>query len=482
MENIVIIGAGLGGLTTAALLARDGYKVTLLEQHNIVGGCATVFKRKDFTCEVGLHEMDGVYGNPSIKETFKKLDVYQNIEFVKPDEFFKIYTKNSEFIMPDSKELAIEKLNKMFPKEKRAIAKYFKLLDEISNCYKRLDSIKWYEMVLFPFFFYPILKYKNKSVSEVLDKLTNNGELKLILNANVPYYNDSIDTLSFLLHAVAQSSYFSDGGYFIKGGSYKLSSYLQKVIKDNDGEVITKAMVIKASKDEVVYKQKDKEIKINADKIVSNISPSDTYKLFGVEYQEEKQIAESITTIYLGFSKNLKSVYGKKAYSNFIYDDLVDDRDFEKMVKRDIVDRGFVFVDYSQVDADLTKESKSFGAVCLIDELKAWEDLDKEQYKKKKELLLESVLQKLENHYPDIKKIVEYKEVATPKTMKRYLLTPSGTAYGYKPNPKQFFRIPKTKSEKISNLYFTGQFVIGGGFSPAIMSGKMCFDNIKKDM
>ena len=46
MKTVTIIGAGLGGLTSGALLTKDGHKVTLLEQHNIVGGCATTFKRK----------------------------------------------------------------------------------------------------------------------------------------------------------------------------------------------------------------------------------------------------------------------------------------------------------------------------------------------------------------------------------------------------------------------------------------------------
>jgi len=65
MKKITIIGAGLGGLTAGALLAQKNYKVTVLEQHNIVGGAATTFKRKGgFTCEVGLHEMDGVFSHP----------------------------------------------------------------------------------------------------------------------------------------------------------------------------------------------------------------------------------------------------------------------------------------------------------------------------------------------------------------------------------------------------------------------------------
>ena len=59
--DVIIIGAGLGGLTAGAKLAREGKSVLLLEQHDRPGGCATTFKRRDFTMEVGLHEMDGLH-------------------------------------------------------------------------------------------------------------------------------------------------------------------------------------------------------------------------------------------------------------------------------------------------------------------------------------------------------------------------------------------------------------------------------------
>jgi len=105
--------------------------------------------------------------------------------------------------------------------------------------------------------------------------------------------------------------------------------------------------------------------------------------------------------------------------------------------------------------------------------------LSSEEYKKQKEMLLENCLDKLEIHYPNIKECIEFAEVATPKTMMRYIKTPNGTAYGYKPTPKQFFRVPQIKSKQINNLYFTGQFVIAGGFSPAILSAEMCCEKIK---
>jgi len=480
MKSITIIGAGLGGLTSGALLAKDGYKITLLEQHNIVGGCATTFKRKGgFTCEVGLHEMDGVYTNPQIKKIFDKLDVYNNVEFVKPDEFFSVVTKNGTFIMPDDGQKAQNRLTKKFPNEQKGIEKYFKLIGNISKELETLQSASWYHYLLFPLLFSNILRYKNKTVTEVLDKIIENDELKLILNTNVQYYNDTPDTLSFLLHSVAQYSYYNGGGWFIKGGSQKLSDYLAKVIINNGGEIITKANVIECNSNLITYLRKKEKITINTDAIISNLSPIQTYKLFQKEYKETKEIADSLLTIYIGFSKNLKEVYGKKAYSNFIFDEIDSVNGYNTMLKKDVVERGFVFVDYSQVDSRLTKDSsKSFGVVCLSDFIEEWQDLDEDAYKIKKQNLIDKALLKLEIYYPNIKELVEYIEVGTSKTVNRYIKTPNGTAYGYKPTPKQFFKIPKVRSDKINNLYFVGQWVIAGGFSPAISSGGLCYDII----
>jgi len=480
MKNITIIGAGLGGLTAGALLAKDGEKVTILEQHNIVGGCATTFKRGDFTCEVGLHEMEGVYTNPIIVDIFKKLDVYESVEFVKPDEFFSVTTKYGEFTMPDGFEDAKRALIIKFPDEKKGIDRYFKTIKKIAKSLEKLQNPSWYHFVFFPFLFWDILLYKRKSVTEVLDKIIKNEELNLILNTNIQYYSDMPDNLSFLLHAVAQHSYYQGGGWFIKGGSGKLSDYLAKIIKENGGEVITKAMVIACSQDSIVYSHKKESKSISSDIVISNLSPKQTYQLYEKAYNETKEVANSLLTVYLGFRKNLKEVYGKKAYSNFIFDDIGSVEEFNAMMKRDISQRGFVFVDYSEIDSGLTKCDKSFGAICTTDYINDWESLDKENYKKKKENLIKSTLQKLEAHYPNISDLVEYAEVGTAKTVERYIKTPNGTAYGFKPTPKQFFRTPKVKSNKVNNLYFVGQWVIAGGFSPAIMSGELCFREINK--
>jgi all-trans-retinol 13,14-reductase len=481
MKEIVIIGAGLGGLTAGALLSKEGHRVTLLEQHNIVGGCATTFKRKGLVCEVGLHEMDGVHTNAQIKKIFSKLGVYDNVEFVKVPEFFRVTTKDDTFTMPDGLEHAKEALIVKFPHEKDAIETYFTTLQTIALSLERLQDARWYHLVLFPFFFSTLLRHKGKSVSEVFEELFEDERLKVVLNANVQYYDDTPDTLSFLLHCVAQYSYYTGGGYFIKGGSGRLSDYLAQVIETNGGKVITNADAYACTPNKVSYTHRKQEMSIDADIIISNLSPMDTYRMFDVEYREQREIADSLLTIYLGFSKNIKEVYGSEAYSNFFFDDIADFGDLRTMTQKDISQRGFVFVDYSQIDASLTKDAdRSFGVICMIDHLDEWKSLPKEAYQEKKQELEQTMIARLERHYPDISTLIDYVETGTAKTVQRYIRTPNGTAYGFRPTPRQFFKVPKVRSSKIKDLYFVGQWVIAGGFSPSITSGYLCYQDVLK--
>jgi len=87
--DVIVIGAGLGGLTAGAKLAREGMKVLVIEQHSQPGGCATSFRRGDFTLEVGLHEMDGPGSRDTKNRIFSELDVTGNVEFIHVPEFYR---------------------------------------------------------------------------------------------------------------------------------------------------------------------------------------------------------------------------------------------------------------------------------------------------------------------------------------------------------------------------------------------------------
>ncbi len=74
-DRIVVIGAGIGGLTAAALLARRGYQVLVLDQALVPGGCASTFKRKGFTFDVGATQVAGLEPGGIHHRIFNELEI-----------------------------------------------------------------------------------------------------------------------------------------------------------------------------------------------------------------------------------------------------------------------------------------------------------------------------------------------------------------------------------------------------------------------
>jgi prolycopene isomerase len=91
--NVVVIGAGNGGLTSALTLARNGVKVLLLEKHNIPGGCATSFIRGRFEFEVSLHQLSGVGSEQKpgpLRMLFGELGIVDKLELVEMKSLFRV--------------------------------------------------------------------------------------------------------------------------------------------------------------------------------------------------------------------------------------------------------------------------------------------------------------------------------------------------------------------------------------------------------
>ncbi|HXY54318.1 MAG TPA: NAD(P)/FAD-dependent oxidoreductase [Nitrospirota bacterium] len=484
MEQIAIIGGGLGGLTAGALLAKHGYRITLIEQHHKIGGAATTFRRKGgYEIEVGLHEMDAARTHPTTKAVFDTLGVYENVNFVEPAEFFRVTASGFDFTMPNRRDEAMTALKDRYPADAKGIDRYFDLIDTLAKDVERIEHATWWELMLFPFVFRSLIRYRRRSVREVLDGIIENEELKLVLNANIGYYHTVPDTFSMIYHALAQSSYYNEGGWYIKGGSQKLSDYLASVIRDSGGDVFMGSEAVAISVEgrkavSVTYRRHGETATLNAHAVVSNLSPAQTYALAGQPYTETRQTANSLLSVYFGFRRNLKSVYGKQAYSRFFFRNVANIDDYKALLDQDITKRGFVFVDYSQIDSGLCAPEKSVAVICTTDFFPHYEKMGDEEYKRKKQEIINSYLEVLAEHYPGIHELVEYAEVGTPRTMHRYLRTPSGTPYGFAPSAAQFFRRPQVRSPLLRNLYFVGAWVIGGGFTPAIGSGNMCYKEI----
>lgn len=500
--DAIVIGAGLGGLTAGAKLAKEGKEVLLIEQHSKPGGCATTFRRKGFIVEVGLHEMDGLDKGDPKTDIFQDLGVFDNVDFVRVPEFYRYANPRVDIVIPDDYQKAIDVLVKRFPHEAKGIRKFFKVILSLRKEMNKLPREKWKLLVqlpLFPVLYRNIVFRENQTLGRLLDSIIRDEDLKLVLLANLNYYHDDPYTMSLLYYAGGQGSYFSGGGHFVKGGSQKLSDCLAEVIKKNRGEVILKHIVTSIITENnkavgVRYRKKsgsDEEILeaygncIIANAAIPNVAndllpPSESRnKLASAVSQLE--VAPSIISVYLGFRRPPRDM-GNIHYSTFVSgEDVSSMSDFAKNTKGDISKRGFVFADYSQIDSGLAPQGKAVGAICAMDYLADWENLEREEYKAKKEMVAQMFIDRLDKVIPGIKDEIEYYEVGTPKTIKRYTLNPAGTAYGFAQIPRQAGRKRIQQKSPIENLYFASAWTMPGhGFSGAILSGYWCAEEILK--
>jgi all-trans-retinol 13,14-reductase len=469
--DVIIIGAGLGGLTAGAKLAREGRKVLVIEQHNRPGGCATTFQRGDFTMEVGLHEMDGPSSRDMKTRIFNDLEVFNNIELLRVPEFYRFINGRYDVIVPHDPAEASDILTRLFPGDS--------------------DGIKTY----FNHFLAPRIKpdtasQPDISLGEYLDGIISNDDLKLILLGNLGYFHDDPYSLSLTYYLIAQGSYYSGGASYIKGGSQKLSDHLASYIRDHGGEVLLGHIVTGLNcannqVESVTYRKKGSHADLQgfADEIIANNAiPNLPDLITGQSGQNLKdefsdlRTGASLLTVYLGFSKPPAQL-GNKYYSTCLFDSSVKNQaDILKNNKDDFSRKSFIFVDYSQVDSDLAPAGKSVGAICCVDYLSDWQGLERGEYLAKKENVAKIFIERLENIIPGIKSAIEYYEVGTSATVKRYTLNPDGAVYGFAQTPSK----KSVESFKaLDNLHIASAWgKTGGGFSGAIYGGYLCAYNI----
>jgi phytoene dehydrogenase-like protein len=468
--DAIIVGGGLGGLTSGAKLAKEGKKVLLLEQHDRPGGCATTFKRKDFTMEVGLHEMDGLHPTDPKTKIFQDLGVFDKVGFLELPEFYRFVNERHDIVIPHNPELAIKRLLKSFPEEKKGISTYF---DHLLNARKILKERKGKEDI---------------SVGDFLDEIIENNDLKLVLLGNLGYFHDDPYSLSFSYYLNAQGAYYNGRANFVKGGSQKLSNAFAEIIEENGGEVklnhhVSRILFENGIPSAVQYHKKEKtaleELTDTASDIIVNAAlPNVVKEMIPAEYAgklegqiDKMKIGASLLTVYYGFNKSLAGL-GNKNYSTFFYDPSVKSQsDILANNHSGFDTRSFTFVDYGQVDSGLAPEGKSVGAVCCIDYPADWENLSPQEYKNKKAEAGEKITERCEKLIPGFHNAVEYMEVATSLSVRRYTLNPEGAVYG-------FAQLPGKKTSYLDNfppnLHVASAWgKLGGGFSGAIISGYM---------
>ena len=133
--DTIIIGSGMGGLSSAICLSRSGQKVMVLEQHDVPGGWCHSFYLNGYRFTPGVHYMGLLGKDESTRELYEGLGIANDLVFFKmnPAAYEHCWIGDERIDMPAGFNELIESLSNRFPNEKKGITKYLEIVRKVSN-------------------------------------------------------------------------------------------------------------------------------------------------------------------------------------------------------------------------------------------------------------------------------------------------------------------------------------------------------------
>ncbi|MBF0498046.1 MAG: NAD(P)/FAD-dependent oxidoreductase [Deltaproteobacteria bacterium] len=498
---VVIIGAGLGGLTAAALLARHGFPVTVLEQHDIPGGYATSFDRAGgkFTFEVSLHTTAARGG--ATEQILKATGVFDQVEAVKLPDQCRVITPDYDLTYPQTDpEGLIRLLAARFPEEEAGIRDCInRILAVVEESERPFDRDSFFQKLKFPSSHPAMWAIRNQTLAQFLDKYLKSPKLKYLLSIYTNYYGLPPSHLSAFFYAVASGGYIKHGAYHYKPRSQRLSNALADVIRKNGGRVIleTEATEIFLQDDAVAGVIAGNGLKYPAKAVLSNASaPTTMEKLLPQGVVQESYLKKlrsfrpsiSYFGVWLGLNTEIR---GKvKGTTVFVTDDYDQEKGFQANLAGDLSRSPFGVAIYDNMFPGYSKPGTStisVGTVCGFEPWKKYEQDyfagRKEAYNQEKKRLAEILIQRAEaGVVPGLRGMIEVMEAATPLTMMRYTRNPQGAIYGYEQSMDNAYMTRIENATPVKGLYLASAWGNpGGGYTGVQIGGMQAFERLMKD-
>ena len=250
--DIIVIGAGNGGLSAAASACSRGFRTLLIEQHNLPGGFATSFRRGRFEFEPALHELCDV-GEPDAREEVGALiDSYgAKVDWVRLPEAYRLIIcgegeEKIDAVMPFGKEAYIDKMEEYVPGSRESMEKFFYLADCImaANAAVAAAGGKADPKVMMkehPDF----LKCANYPTAVVLRKLKMPLKAQKILSAYWCYMGVNMEDLEFGFYAALVHKYIVNAAYIPRYRSHELSVAMDRTIRERGGTILYNTLATK---------------------------------------------------------------------------------------------------------------------------------------------------------------------------------------------------------------------------------------------
>ena len=499
--DIVVIGAGGGGLSAAAKLANNGFSVALLEQGYRVGGCMGMIRRGDYSMEIGLHALDALDAPDGMnRKTFEDIGILDKIIPVKLDPMYVSVFPEHRIIVPADVEAYRQVLKDAFPGEAANIdhlwddlADYDLVFSAINNLTQSFSLKDLITIITHATVAFRLLEIKEQTLSEMLAEYTSNQQLVAVWTQLALFLGVEPNRLSALMFTVMWNNYHRHGYYYFEGGSGAVADAMAEVVEENGGTIRLGARATKidveAGKATVVRTQDDGCYA--ARYVVSNANAPETIKgMVGAEFfppeyvnaLDNMSVGLSVFVVYLGLDHDFGEIFANSHEIMFstTYDT---DENMSYIWNGDLDHTPGAIGNYSVVDPLAAPPGKN--SIQIITQLPYdwqsdwhWND-DYDDYVDIKTEAAWRLIERAEEYLPGLSDHIEVMEVGTPRTVEGYTLNPLGTIFGWDHTIDQSLDYRLQNQTPIENLYLAGAWTFpGAGQSAVILSGSMVADMI----
>ena len=497
--DVVVIGAGGGGISAATALAKEGLSVALVEKHYKVGGYMNRFHRQDYSFEISLHAISGL-GDPDDSDTLVRLGVFDRLKPVQADPIYRAVFPNGDYFIPADIDQYRQYLKTQFPDEAAGIDALFDELtlhNEILSAVMRMTNDFALDDLMTVLFNFEatlrLLRTLNMTLTDFTTQFIQDTALKGLFELLVVFIGSGPSESQAVFFNAMWNSYHRNGYFYLEGGSGAIVNAIKDVFLENGGTLKLNTLATRIVIDDgrAVQVRTEHGACLNTRYVVSNANAPDTvFKLIGeenlpdayVQSVGDMEISVATLQIFMGVDKDFREQFNG-THEIFVNESVDMDQNYQYIYDGRTDLAPYIIANYSVVDPTVAPQGKNtlvMSTYLPYDWNNTWSwNLGYDPYLGAKEQAAMVFIERMEQFLPNLGDHIEVLEVGTPLTNQAFTLNPMGTIYGWSNTPEQgtLRRLPQ--DTPIENLFLAGAWTqIGGGQATVLGSGLAAADKI----
>jgi all-trans-retinol 13,14-reductase len=501
MADVVVVGAGLGGLCAAAHLAAAGREVVVVDRHSVPGGNGTVFTHDGYEFDVGLHYIGDCGPDGVIPSVLAPLGIELTYREMDPDGFDTfVFDDGTRFAVPKGVEAFRDRLHVTFPDEVAPIDRYLEVVTGIDG---ELSGGGPGPVVI---------EHLSSTLGELFDELGVSPRLRTVLSGQHGTYALPPSRVSLLLHAALIMHYLK-GAYYPEGGGQVIADRLAAVVRDHGGTILLQTPVEEILVEHHAEGSRVAGVRLHlpsskraagvpeviaAPVVVSNADLRNTV----LRLLPPGSLPEDVVDAVAGYEMSLplfvlylildRDLAAELPNTNLwlLSDDV--EEEYARLWAGELGERPMTYITSASLKDPTNRRlcrpgQSNVQIMTLVPADHRWWGLhdggpaDGEryrtnpEYRARKQQVRDVLIAQAERVLPGLEASIVHEECATPVTHERFVRSSGGTSYGIAATPEQFGLHRPGHTTALPGLFLVGASTITGhGIGGVLAGGARC--------